>query len=60
MKPSSYNIIVQVDNEMDRYVLINSYTYAFDIVNQDVYQSIKMEDVNSDISDATKGSPLMK
>lgn len=41
MRTSSYNIIVKVDNEAGRYALLNSYTHAFDIVNQNVYQYLK-------------------
>ena len=36
MRTSSYNIIVKVD-DTGRYALLNSYTHAFDIVNQNVY-----------------------
>lgn len=54
MRPSSYNIVLQVDSEIGRYALINSYTHAFDIVNQDVYQYLKTGGTGADISDNTK------
>ena len=54
MRPSSYNIIMKVDNEAGRYALLNGYTHAFDIVNQDVYRYLKGENVDSDISNETK------
>ncbi len=37
MRTSSYNIIVKVDDDTGCYALLNSYTHAFDIVNQNVY-----------------------
>lgn len=46
MRTSSYNIIVKVDNEAGRYALLNSYTHAFDIVNQNVYQYLKNQGEN--------------
>lgn len=54
MRPSSYNIIVKVDDEAKRYALLNSYTHAFDIVNQNVYQYLKNEKSDCDISEDTK------
>ncbi len=54
MRSSSYNIIVKVDDEAGLYALLNSYTRAFDLVNEDVYRYIKMGDTECNISDATK------
>ena len=54
MRTSSYNIIVKVDNEAGRYALLNSYTHAFDIVNQNVYQYLKNQGEYWDISNETK------
>lgn len=54
MRASSYNIVVKVDNEAGRYALLNSYTHAFDIVNQNVYQYLKNQDENSSVSGETK------
>lgn len=54
MRTSSYNIIVKVDDDTGRYALLNSYTHAFDIVNQNVYQYLKNEGSDCDISDETK------
>ena len=54
MSASSYNIIVKVDNEAGRYALLNSYTHAFDIVNQNVYQYLKNQGEYWDISNETK------
>lgn len=54
MRTSSYNIIVKVDNEAGRYALLNSYTHAFDIVNQNVYQYLKNQSEYWDISNETK------
>lgn len=55
MRTSSYNIIVKVDDDAGRYALLNSYTHAFDIVNQNVYRYLKNEGSDCDISDETKG-----
>ena len=38
MRTSSYNIMVKVDDDAGRYALLNSYTLAFEIVHQNVYQ----------------------
>ena len=54
MRTSSYNIIVKVDNEAGRYALLNSYTHAFDIVNQNVYQYLKNQGENGSVSGETK------
>lgn len=54
MRTSSYNIIVKVDDDAGRYALLNSYTHAFDIVNQNVYRYLKNEGSDCDISDETK------
>lgn len=54
MRASSYNIIIKVDNEVERYALLNSYTHAFDIVNQNVYQYLKNLNEDSLISAETK------
>lgn len=49
MRPSNYNIIINVDNDV--YALINSYTHAFDLVNKDVYLYLKQRKSNFTISD---------
>lgn len=54
MRASSYNIIVKVDDNAGRYALLNSYTQAFDIVNQDVYHYLKSGDEYCNISEETK------
>lgn len=46
--------MVKVDAEAERYALLNSYTQAFDIVNQDVYQYLKTGGEKGEISEATK------
>ncbi len=53
MRPSSYNILVNVDKENDRYAIINGYAYTFDIVNKDVYQYLKTPDQAPALSDRT-------
>ena len=47
--------MVKVDDDAGRYALLNSYTHAFDIVNQNVYQYLKSGGSDCDISDETKG-----
>lgn len=54
MRTSSYNIVVKVDDKDGRYALLNSYTHAFDIVNQNVYQYLKTQDEKCGISEETK------
>ena len=54
MRASSYNIIEKVDDNAGRYALLNSYTQAFDIVNQDVYHYLKSGDEYCNISEETK------
>lgn len=39
MRSSSYNIIINVDT--DKYIIINGYTLAIDIINNTVYQFLK-------------------
>lgn len=59
MRTSSYNIIVKVDNEAGRYALLNSYTHAFDIVNQNVYQYLKNQGEYWDISKRKQKKSLL-
>ncbi len=53
MRPSSYNILVNVDKENDLYAIINGYTYTFDIVNKEVYQYLKDPSDAPPLSDRT-------
>lgn len=54
MRTSSYNIVIEVDNEAGRYALLNGYTRAFDIVNRNVYQYLKTEGRDGSITEETK------
>lgn len=54
MRNSIYNIKVGVDAENKRYAILNGYTRAFDIVNEEVYMYLRTDGMQGSITDATK------
>jgi hypothetical protein len=54
MRISSYNIVIRVDDNTNRYAILNGYTRALDIVNSDVYNYLKKLDMEVNLSDETK------
>jgi len=51
MRPSDYNIILNVDKEKQVNVLLNCYTGAFDLVNDDVAGFLKGKNASENISE---------
>jgi uncharacterized protein len=50
MRSSSYNILVKVDKQNEVYAILNSYTRAFDIINNDVHTFLKGKGNSGSIS----------
>ena len=51
MRTSSYNILVNVDSKLNLFAILNGYTQAFDIVNEDVYWALKTGQKLEDLPD---------
>ena len=51
MRTSSYNILVNVDSKLNLFAILNGYTQAFDVVNEDVYWALKTGQKLEDLPD---------
>ena len=60
MRTSSYNILVNVDSKLKLFAILNGYTRAFDIVNEDVYNFLKSNGSIEQISKETKDNLIKR
>lgn len=54
MRTSSYNILTRVDEQEGLYAILNAYTQAFDIVNTEVYNYLRVNGENNKITEETR------
>ena len=60
MRTSSYNILVNVDSKLKLFAILNGYTRAFDIENEDVYNFLKSNGSIEQISMETKDNLIKR
>lgn len=60
MRTSSYNILVNVDSKLKLFAILNGYTRAFDIVNEDVCNFLKSNGSIEQISKETKDNLIKR
>lgn len=54
MRTSSYNILARVDEQEGLYAILNAYTQAFDIINTEVYNYLRVNGENGEITEETR------